>query len=218
VVASAVATATRRASQGESAGTTIESTDLRRAVREQRTGNLVVLCVDASGSMGADRRIELAKGAVLGLLTDAYQRRDRVALVTFGGDGANVALRPTASIEIAKARLNELPTGGTSPIAEGIDAVHDLVSGESGDLGLDPLVVVITDGRATGSADAVERSQASAARLCSAGVATVIIDAESGATRLGLASELADAAGGVCLSLDGLVDGSLERTIRLHLR
>ena len=222
VAATAIATATRRAGEpvgaDADAGATIEASDLRRAVREQRTGALVILCVDASGSMGADRRIELAKGAVLGLLTDAYQRRDRVALVTFGGAGAHVALRPTASVEIAKARLAELPTGGTSPIAEGLDAVHQLVVGSSGDHGLDPLVVVITDGRATGSDDAVERSRASAGRLAAAGVATVVIDAESGATRLGLAAELADAAGGPCLPLDGLVDGSLERTIRLQLR
>ena len=104
-----------------------------------------------------------------------------------------------------------------SPIAEGIDAVLHLVSGASGDHGLDPLVVLITDGRATGAADAVERSQASAARLAAAGVAIVVVDAESGATRLGLAAELARAAGGPCLPLDGLVDGSLERTIRLQL-
>ena len=215
VAATAVATAARRAEEG---GTAVEPADLRRAVREQRTGALVVLCVDASGSMGADRRIELAKGAVLGLLTDAYQRRDRVALVTFGGAGAHVALRPTASVEIAKARLTDLPTGGTSPIAEGLDAVHQLVSGSSGDHGLDPLVVVVTDGRATGSDDAVARGQASAARLAAAGVATVVIDAETGGTRLGLAADLAEAAGGPCLPLDGLVDGSLERTIRMQLR
>lgn len=215
VAATAVATATRRAADGSA---TVEAGDLRRAVREQRTGTLVVLCVDTSGSMGADRRIELAKGAVLGLLTDAYQRRDRVALVTFGGGGATVALRPTASVEIARARLAELPTGGVSPVAEGIDAVLELVAGSSGDHGLDPLVVVLTDGRATGSDDAVARSLASAARLAAAGVATVVVDAESGTPRLGLAVELAEAAGAVCLPLAGLVDGSLERTIRLQLR
>ncbi|WP_421121906.1 VWA domain-containing protein [Aquihabitans daechungensis] len=218
VAATAVAAATRRAADGQDGAGPIDATDLRRAVREQRTGTLVVLCVDASGSMGADRRIELAKGAVLGLLTDAYQRRDRVALVTFGGAGAQVALRPTASVEIARSRLADLPTGGVSPIAEGLDAVHQLVAGSSGDHGLDPLVVLLTDGRATGADDAVERSRASAARLASAGIATVVVDAESGATRLGLAAELAEAAGAPCLPLDGLVEGSLERTIRLQLR
>ena len=138
--------------------------------------------------------------------------------MTFGGDGAHVVLRPTASIEIAKARLVELPTGGVSPIAAGLDAVGRLVAGASGDHGLEPLVVVITDGRATGPGDAVADSRAAAARLAAAGVATVVIDAESGATRLGLATELAAAAGGPCLALGDLADGSLERTIRLRLR
>ncbi|HMQ24351.1 MAG TPA: VWA domain-containing protein, partial [Acidimicrobiales bacterium] len=217
VVATAVATASRRASATDPIDG-IEASDLRRAVREQRTGALVIVCVDASGSMGADRRIELAKGAVLGLLADAYQRRDRVALVTFGGGGAQVVLRPTASIEIAKARLVDLPTGGTSPIAEGLDAARRLATGGSGDHGLEPLVVLLTDGRATGSEDALARSRASAADLAAAGIDTVVIDAESGPTRLGLAAELAEAAAAPCLALDALVDGSLERTIRLRLR
>ena len=86
-------------------------------MREPKTGNLVILAVDTSGSMGADRRIAAAKGAVLGLLTDAYQRRDRVALVAFRGDAAEVVLRPTGSVEIARARLAELPAGGTTPLA-----------------------------------------------------------------------------------------------------
>ncbi len=219
VTASAVAASARRRDAGShSAAPTVDPTDLRRAVREQRTGNLVVLCVDASGSMGADRRIEQAKGAVLGLLADAYQRRDRVALVTFAGTAATVVLRPTASVEIAKARLADLPTGGPSPIAEGLDAVQQLLVSGTGDQALSPLVVLLTDGRATGSSDAVARSRASAARLGAAGVPVVVVDAESGPTRLGLAPALATAAGGTCLPLDQLVGGSLERTIRLSLR
>src|SRR6185295_8893419 len=82
----------------------IEPGDLREPRREARTGNLIVLAVDASGSMGADARMAAVKGALLGLLVDAYQRRDRVALVTFGGDGAHVVLRPTGSVEIARGR------------------------------------------------------------------------------------------------------------------
>lgn len=213
VTATAAAVGARRAVTGTP---DIDTTDLKRAERQQRTGNLVVLCVDASGSMGADRRIEMAKGAVLGLLTDAYQRRDRVALVTFGGVGAQVVLRPTASVEIAKARLNEMPTGGVSPVADGLDAVAALIA-SGGDQGLDPLVVLITDGRATGSPDAVERAEAAAARLGKSRVPLVVVDAESGLPRLGLAEAYAAAAGGVCIPLDGLVDGSLERTIRVQL-
>ncbi len=117
------AAATRRAASveaaGVAAGATVVAADLREAVRESRAGNLIVLAVDASGSMGADRRMEAAKGAVLSLLLDAYQRRDKVALVTFRGDTAEVALRPTSSVEVARARLAELPTGGRTPLAAG---------------------------------------------------------------------------------------------------
>ena len=102
--------------------------DLREPRRESRTGNLLVLAVDASGSMGADRRMAAVKGALLGLLVDAYQRRDRVALVTFGGAGAQVVLRPTGSVEIARSRLEDLPTGGETPLAEGITTAVDLAA------------------------------------------------------------------------------------------
>jgi magnesium chelatase subunit D len=214
VVATAAAVAARRAVDGVGEP---NPADVRQAVRGERRGSLVILCVDASGSMGADRRMELAKGAVLGLLSDAYQRRDRVALVSFAGQTASVVLRPTASVEIARARLGELPTGGTSPIAEALDAALVLATGAAADRGLDPLVVVVTDGRATGGDDALARSRQSAARLAAAKVAAVVVDAETGPTRLGLAGELAAALGAPCLHLDDLVDGSLERTIRLQL-
>src|SRR5207248_701869 len=101
-------------------GPLVDRADVREAVREQRAGNLIVLAVDASGSMGAERRMEAAKGAVLSLLLDAYQRRDQVALVTFRGDDAEVALRPTGSVEVARARLGALSTGGRTPLAAGI--------------------------------------------------------------------------------------------------
>ena len=215
VTASAIAVAERR-SLDTSAPT--EPHDLRRAVRTSPTGNLVVLCVDASGSMGAASRMAMAKAAVLGLLTDAYQRRDRVALITFAGDAADIVLRPTASIEIARARMNELPTGGASPIAAALDTVVQLVAGATGDQALQPLLVLITDGRATGSPDAVSDSLAAARRVAERKTPTVVIDAESGPIRLGLARALAETLGAPCLPLDDLIDGSLERTIRLRLR
>src|SRR2546430_560063 len=118
--------AERRALEAE--GPAVRPEDLREARREQRTGNLLVLAVDASGSMGAPRRMEAVKGAVLGLLVDAYQRRDRVALVAFRGEGAEVLLRATGSVEVARARLAELPTGGRTPLAAGIVAAPALAT------------------------------------------------------------------------------------------
>src|SRR5918994_3121359 len=113
VAATARAVAERRDLEPD--GPAVRTEDLREARREQRAGNLLVLAVDASGSMGAPRRMEAVKGAVLGLLVDAYQRRDRVALIAFRDDGAEVLLRPTGSVEVARARLADLPTGGGTP-------------------------------------------------------------------------------------------------------
>ena len=215
-VASVAVGATVRAAavrQGDHPATGIEAGDVREAVRERRAGNLVVLAVDASGSMGAERRMEAAKGAVLGLLLDAYQRRDRVALVTFRGQTAEVALRPTGSVEVARARLAELPTGGRTPLAAGIDAALDLAK-EAGRGGTHrPLIVLVSDGRATAAPDGVDPLDA--ARQASAavrrrGVPAVVVDAEYGPTRLGLAADLAERMGARYLTLPELSAGALS--------
>jgi magnesium chelatase subunit D len=100
-------------------GISVHPEDLREKVREGREGNLILFVVDASGSMAARRRMSAVKGAVLSLLADAYQRRDKVGLVSFRGEGARVLLPPTASVELAAPRLEELPTGGRTPLGGG---------------------------------------------------------------------------------------------------
>ncbi len=90
----------------------IERRDVRNKVRERRVGASIVFCVDASGSMGATTRMTVAKSAILELLIDAYQRRDRVGLVSFRGEGADVVLTPTTSVELAQLKLKTVPTGG----------------------------------------------------------------------------------------------------------
>ena len=222
----AVAVATRRAEDPD-APPRLE--DLREGVFEQKTGALVVIVLDTSASMGADRRIAAARGAILGLLTDAYQRRDRVALVAFGGDRAEVVLRPTASVEIARARIQELRAGGATPLAEGIECAWSLVRTAKGEHAQNPLVVVITDGRATPDAGAVARAHAAASRVARARIPTVVVDAEQGMPRLGLAGSLAAALGADLVSLDaagsragdgkgnGMSDAPLESMIRARL-
>jgi magnesium chelatase subunit D len=183
--------------------------DLREAVREERAGNLVILAVDASGSMGAVTRMEAAKGAVLGLLLDAYQRRDRVALVTFRGDGAEIALRPTGSVEVARARLGELPTGGRTPLAAGITTALGLAAQPQDR----PLLVLVSDGRATAAPDGVDplvAAKDAAAEVRRRGVPAVVVDAEDGHIRLGLAAELADAMGARYLTLSQLSAGAVR--------
>ena len=218
VAATVRAAVARRATTPDPDGLLVEPADLREAVREGRAGNLVVLAVDASGSMGAERRMEAAKGAVLSLLLDAYQRRDRVALVTFRGDGADVALRPTASVEVARARLAALPTGGRTPLAAGIGAALELAVAADRAVGSHrPLLVLVSDGRATAGppgADPVDAAREAAAAVRRRRVPAVVVDAESGPTRLGLAAELAAAMGARHLSLDDLSATALTQVVR----
>ena len=189
--------------------------DLREAVYEQRVGNLLVLAVDASGSMGAEKRMEAAKGAVVSLLLDAYQRRDRVALVTFRDDGASVVLRPTSSVEVAKARVNDLPTGGRTPLAAGIDAARRLAQRPGG--GRRPLLVLVSDGRATAApddGDPLAAAIAAAGEVRRAGIDAVVIDAEQGAGRLGLARDIADAMAARYLTVGDLSGDALAGAVR----
>jgi magnesium chelatase subunit D len=204
--ATARAAVVRHATEG---GPALAAADLRQAVKEQRAGSLIVLAVDASGSMGAKQRMEAAKGAVLSILLDAYQRRDRVALVTFRGDGAEVALRPTGSVEIAKARLADLPTGGTTPLAAGISAALEVAERGRSDQH-QPLLVLVTDGRTTAGPEPFEAAAAVKRR----GISAVVIDAEDGPTRLGLAATIAEAMGARCLTVPELSAGALEQAIR----
>ncbi|MGI8456815.1 MAG: VWA domain-containing protein [Propionibacteriaceae bacterium] len=166
--------------------------DLRTKITEGREANLVLLCVDASGSMAARQRMEAVKTAALSLLLDAYQRRDKVGLVTFRGAGATLALPPTSSVDTAARRLAELPSGGRTPLAEGLICASETLRRERiRDPRRRPLLVVITDGRATSGTDAVRRSQQAADFVRTQDIATVVIDCETGRFSMGLAHELA---------------------------
>jgi magnesium chelatase subunit D len=186
---------TRERSVGPSGGSKIafRADDLRVAVREGHESNLVLFCVDASGSMAARRRMEQVKTAILSLLLDAYQRRDKVGLVTFRAGEATLALPPTSSVDIAAARLEGLPAGGRTPLAEGLlKAAETLRLEHVRDPRRRPLLVVVTDGRATHGADPLVRAHEMAAHLADTGVSAVVIDCETGTFRLGLAHQLAD--------------------------
>lgn len=194
-------------------GETIVLDDVRGAVHEERAGALVVIAVDTSGSMGADQRVEAALGVATGLLTDAYQRRDRVAVVAFGGDGARVVLAPTGSVEVARARLADLATGGRTPLADGLRSALDVV--RRAGPGRRAVLVVITDGRATaapGDDDPWTAALAAAADVAAApGVTGLVVDAETGTPRLGLAAELAQAMGAPCQPIDSFDVAALRR-------
>ncbi|MGW2083622.1 putative cobaltochelatase [Streptomyces sp. NPDC001880] len=196
-------------------GLVVRRDDLRQATREGREGNLVLFVVDASGSMAARQRMAAVKGAVLSLLLDAYQRRDKVGLITFRGKDAEVALPPTSSVDAAAARLELLPTGGRTPVAAGLLKAHEVLRVERlRDPSRRPLLVVVTDGRATGGREPVALATR-AARLHEAeGVASVVVDCESGPVRLGLAGSLAHALGGSAVTLDELRADSIAGLVK----
>ena len=205
----------------------VRAGDLRWQVREGREGNLVLFVVDASGSMAARRRMVATKGAVLSLLLDAYQRRDKVGLVSFRGAGAEVLLPPTSSVELAARRLAALPTGGRTPLAAGLARTTALLAAEAvRDPRRRPLLVVVTDGRANavGQPSApragsvaphpVTAAIAEARALASRGVAAIVVDTEDAVVRLGLAAELARALDGPCIALEALAAQPLAGLVR----
>lgn len=217
------AAARRGGAPADEAGVLVERGDLRQAVHEHRTANLIVVAVDASGSMGGAQRMESAKGAVLALLRDAYQRRDLVALVAFRGDDAQILLRPTSSVEVARARLTELPTGGRTPLGAGIRTALQVASAPSRQ-DYRPMLVLITDGRATAAPrgeDPLESATAAAAEVRRSGVPSVVIDVEgagAGAgrtvTRLGLGSRIATAMGATWVPVQELTAATVEDAVR----
>ncbi|MPY53954.1 putative cobaltochelatase [Streptomyces acidicola] len=196
-------------------GLVVRRDDLRQATREGREGNLVLFVVDASGSMAARQRMSAVKGAVLSLLLDAYQRRDKVGLVTFRGAAADVALPPTSSVDAAAVRLESLPTGGRTPLAAGLLKAHDVLRVERlRDPARRALVVVVTDGRATGGPEPVVLAGRAARLFAAEGVASVVVDCESGPVRLGLAGRLAGELGGTAVTLDALRADSIAGLVK----
>jgi magnesium chelatase subunit D len=212
VAATLAAAAPHQQSRGRAgAGLVLRHGDLREAVREGRESNLVLFCVDASGSMAARERMRVVKGAVLSLLLDAYQRRDKVGLVTFRGEDATVALPPTSSVELASARLARLPTGGRTPLAAGLTRAAGVLATERlRDPRRRPLLIVVTDGRHTAGPDPVHAAR----RIAAGGIASVVVDCEQGPLRLSLAGRLAAGLDGVVLRLDELAAGGLAAVVR----
>ena len=176
-----------------------EPDELREHVRAGREGVLICLVVDASGSMGARRRLARVKGAVLALLRDAYAHRDRVAVIAFRDAGAELLVAPNAPLERAAEAIRELPTGGRTPLAAGLDAAERVLRREQGRAaGRRSIAIVLTDGRA---ADPDGSARAAAIRVARAADAMHVVDTEEGAVRLGLARALGAAAGAQVHSL-----------------
>ncbi len=175
----------------------VQRSDLRQRVREKRMGHFIVFVVDASGSMGAGQRMVETKGAVLSLLLEAYQKRDKVGLVAFRGERASVLLPPTSSVDLAYKLLEDLPTGGKTPLVHGLSLGHELLLRQlRRDPTSFPVLVVISDGKANvslaGGKPLAEARQAARAIAEDGRIRTLIVDVEkAGLIRFGLAQNLA---------------------------
>ena len=208
----------------------VEAWDLRQKVRESRVGNLVVLLVDSSGSMGARQRMVAAKGAVISLLMDAYQRRDRVAMIAFRGTQTEVVLPPTGSPKLAQQRLDNLPTGGRTPMAKALaDAQRLIKQQRQRSPDTPPLLVIVSDCRANvgisgGMHDGKSSGKSSgdpfddALRMCAElrqdKVQAIVLDPAPRSNRFGLVERIADALGGEYIPLDELRADAIRAAVR----
>lgn len=177
--------------------------DLQGAVRRAKESNLIVFVVDASGSMAARDRLSAVTAAVHSLLGDAYQRRDKVAVISVRGAQPELLLPPTSSIDIAHRRLQNVSTGGRTPLPEGLLLAQEVIVREQRrEPGRRAILVVLSDGRATG-VDGLQKLRTASAVIAQSGsCASVVIDCEATArVRLGLAADLARHLGAPCVQL-----------------
>ena len=191
----------RKNGNGNGLAVTLKSEDIREKIREKRVGNFLLFVVDASGSMGARGRMVASKGAIMSLLLDAYQKRDRIAMVSFRKEQAFLNLPPTSSIELAAGLLKEMPVGGKTPLSAGLVKSHEVLRNFlMKDPASRPIVIIVTDGKSNvsiGDRKPLDEVMDFAARLSlDDRVRFIVVDTESqGIVNFGLAHKLAGAMG-----------------------
>ena len=211
----------RRAASESPNAVLIEAQDIRDKVRESKSGSLVLFVVDASGSMGAQRRMVAVKGAVMSLLLDAYQRRDRVGMISFRGTSASLMLPPTNSVDLAQVHLADMPTGGRTPLSAGLFKALEVIETERiKDRDVMPLLVLLSDGRgnvALGPDSPLDEAYAAAGIIGGEKIPSVVVDTESGYIRLGMVQPVAEAMGAQYLKLEDLRADSLADAVRRQM-
>ncbi len=202
---------------------TLTTQDIRGKIREKRIGNFLFFAVDASGSMGARGRMAASKGAVMSLLLDAYQKRDRVAMISFRRNQAVVNLPPTTSVELAGKLLAEMPVGGRTPLSAGLAKTHEQVRNILlKDPSARPIVILITDGKSN-VALSDQKPVDEALRLAAAmardeRIHHIVVDTEeAGLITFGLAQRLAAALGAEYFKIDDLKAQSLVEIVKGQL-
>jgi magnesium chelatase subunit D len=211
----------REASDGCQVGLLVEKSDLREKVRERKVGNLIMFVVDASGSMAADERMTATKGAILSLLLDAYQRRDRVGMIVFRKESAEVVLPPTNSVDLAERFLATLPTGGRTPLAHGLSlGLQTILEHTLKDKEAVPLLTLVSDGHANVSMNGgnpVEESKLVARRIGAAGIHALAIDTEQGFLTFGLVKKICQEMNGRYLRLNELRAAPIVSAVKENL-
>ena len=192
----------------------INKDDIREKVREKRVGNIFLFVVDASGSMGARERMRTVKGVIFKILMEAYQKRDKVGMIAFRKNKAEVLLPVTRSVDFAKKKLENLPTGGKTPLAKGLIKASDILDMlYRQDSTQEPVVILVTDGRATkgitNGSDPVNDAVSEAKKIGNRKLPVAVIDTESGFIKLGLAKKIAKEMGASYFHLDKMTENDL---------
>ncbi len=200
----------------------IRPSDLHRKVRVKRTANLVMFVVDASWSMAVAERMSATKGAILSLLTDAYQRRDRVGLIVFQKDRATMVLPPTNSVQLAQRALADIPVGGKTPLSAGLYLAHQIIHREQ-TLHPDtlPLMILLTDGAGNVSMSGLppqDEAHRIAEQIADDEIRSVVVNMEHAAFDQGLAQALAHHLEASCYTLSDLKAENLYQAVREEMR
>ncbi len=200
----------------------LRADDYQKKVRVRRASNLILFVVDASWSMAVAERMQATKGAIMSLLTDAYQRRDRVGLIVFQKNDAKLVLTPTSSVELAQKALADLPVGGKTPLSSGLTLAHQVLAQEMHlHPEVMPLMILLTDGAGnvsmTENLAPQEEANRIAQLIAETEVRSVVINMEHAAFDQGLARALAEQLEGPCYSLPDLKADALYSTVRSEL-
>lgn len=212
----------KRTEQRKRMAFAIEKHDLQRKVRVKRMANLVLFLVDASWSMAVAERMNATKGAILSLLADAYQRRDRVGLIVFQKDRATLVLPPTNSIQLAQRALVDIPVGGKTPLSAGLFMAVDVLKREKQlHPDVQPLLIVLTDGAGNvsiGTLPPNDEAYHFAELIAVDKVRSLVINMEHAAFDQGLAQKLADHLEAPCFSLSEMKAENLYHTVKQEMR
>jgi len=211
----------RRAEQRRQVAFAVQPEDFQRKIRVRRAANLILFVVDASWSMAVAERMSATKGAIMSLLTDAYQRRDRVGLIVFQKNTATLVLPPTSSVQLAQHALADIPVGGKTPLSAGLTLAYKVIEQEShAHPDVMPLMILLTDGAgnvALTDLPPQEEAHRAADLFHEKAVRSLVINMEHAAFDQGLARRLSERLGGPCYTLRELKAESLYQTVKEEL-